>query len=90
VKWKTTEVCAKKWHRILPNSKDLTAPLSKCSGCGYLGRILEIFFGMLAPNFDFDKYIAGGCCVADEDQTLDVRNAAGRGFLRIEKGAGVF
>jgi predicted RNA-binding Zn-ribbon protein involved in translation (DUF1610 family) len=35
----------------------------RCSKCGEIGTIREIVYGLPAPNFDFKRYVSGGCSV---------------------------
>ena len=42
----------------------------QCPGCGALGVIREIAYGMPGEDFDFDRYIVGGCCVTDNDPEI--------------------
>ncbi len=36
----------------------------ECPGCGEVGTIREIVYGMPDPEiFDFEKYAVGGCCM---------------------------
>jgi hypothetical protein len=37
-----------------------------CPGCGEIG-LYKILYGMPSDDFDFDKYIVGGCIMADSD-----------------------
>lgn len=53
-----------------------------CPGCGALGSIREIVYGMPDPDFKFDKYIVGGCCVTDNDPTHGCLECDWRGFIR--------
>jgi len=41
-----------------------------CPGCGASGSIQEIVYGMPGSDFEFDKYIVGGCCVTDNDPDI--------------------
>ena len=38
--------------------------------CGAVGSLREIVYGMPGPDFDFDKYIVGGCCVTENDPDI--------------------
>ena len=41
----------------------------------------EIVYGMPGPDFDFDKYIVGGCCVTGVDPRHGCKKCGWRGFL---------
>ena len=51
-----------------------------CSGCGTSGSIREIVYGMPGPDFEFDKYIVGGCCVNDNDPNIGCKKCGWEGF----------
>ena len=53
-----------------------------CPGCGTLGSVREIVYGMPGPDFEFDKYIVGGCCVTDDDPDIGCRECGWRGTAR--------
>jgi hypothetical protein len=40
-------------------SKELLT--EKCPSCGELGTLRKVIYGMPSDDFDFDKYIVGGC-----------------------------
>ncbi len=40
---------------------------AKCPACGVVGTLKRIIFGLPGDDFDFDKYISGGCIVTDDD-----------------------
>ena len=45
-----------------------------CPGCGEVGTLREIIYGMPDPEvFDFEKYAVGGCCVTGEGFDPDVQ-----------------
>lgn len=47
-----------------PKRKPLTA--ISCPGCGEVG-LQKIVYGMPSDDFNFDKYIVGGCIMSDFD-----------------------
>ncbi len=57
-------------------------PLHKrnCPSCGAEGSILEIAYGLPSNEFDFEKYIVGGCVVSDFDSNIGCRECAWRGL----------
>ena len=52
-----------------------------CPGCGALGSVREIVYGMPGSDFDFDKYIVGGCCVTDNDPEYGCKECGWEGFF---------
>jgi hypothetical protein len=40
---------------------------ASCPSCGGVGVLRRILYGMPSADFDFDKFIVGGCCVTDVD-----------------------
>lgn len=36
---------------------------SSCPSCGGIGSLKKIVYGMPNSDFDFERYIVGGCCV---------------------------
>lgn len=44
-------------------SDDELLAITACVRCGKVGLIKEIVYGMPDDDFDFDKFIVGGCCV---------------------------
>ena len=51
-----------------PKRKRLSA--TSCPSCGLKGGLKRILFGMPDSDFDFEKYIVGGCCVTDRDPEI--------------------
>lgn len=43
---------------------------TSCPKCQQVGGIKKILYGMPSSDFDFDKYIVGGCCVTDEEPEI--------------------
>ena len=52
----------------------------QCPGCGSLGGVREIVYGMPGPDFEFDKYIVGGCCVTENDPDIGCKECGWEGF----------
>jgi hypothetical protein len=45
-----------------------------CPGCGEIGTLRKILYGMPDPEtFDFEKYAVGGCCVEGDGSDPDVQ-----------------
>ena len=45
-----------------------------CPGCGEIGTLRTILYGMPDPEtFDFEKYAVGGCCIAGDGSDPDVQ-----------------
>ena len=40
---------------------------TSCPSCGVVGSLKRIIFGMPSEDFDYDRYISGGCCVTPDD-----------------------
>lgn len=40
----------------------------------------EIVYGMPGSDFEFDKYIVGGCCVTDNDPDIGCKECGWEGF----------
>ena len=40
---------------------------ASCPSCGEVGGIKKILYGMPGQDFDFEKYIVGGCVVSEVD-----------------------
>ena len=51
-----------------------------CPGCGASGSIQEIVYGMPGSDFEFDKYIVGGCCVTENDPDIGCKECGWEGF----------
>ncbi len=43
---------------------------ASCPSCGLDGVLKKIVYGMPNADFDFEKYIVGGCCVTDKDPEI--------------------
>jgi hypothetical protein len=44
-----------------------------CPGCGQVGALRKILYGMPDPEtFDFEKYAVGGCCMNGDGSDPDV------------------
>ena len=52
----------------------------RCPGCGSLGSVREIIYGMPGSDFDFEKYIVGGCCVTDENPEFGCKKCGWEGI----------
>jgi hypothetical protein len=51
-----------------PKRKRLSA--TSCPYCGVSGGLKKILYGMPGSDFDFEKYIVGGCCVTEKDPEI--------------------
>ncbi len=48
--------------------------LLTCPGCGQVGTLRTILYGMPDPEvFDFEKYAVGGCCMNGDGSDPDIR-----------------
>ena len=54
-----------------------------CPLCCEKGGLKKIIFGMPNSDFDFEKYIVGGCCVTDNDPEIGCVKCGWKG-LRLE------
>lgn len=43
---------------------------ASCPSCGQKGQLKKIIYGMPVQDFDFEKYIVGGCCVTGQDPEI--------------------
>ena len=43
---------------------------ASCPACSGAGGLKKIVYGMPGADFDFEKYIVGGCCVTDKDPEI--------------------
>ena len=43
---------------------------ASCPSCGAIGVLKKIIYGMPCADFDFEKYIVGGCCVSEKDPEI--------------------
>ena len=64
-----------------PKSVRLSA--ASCPSCGVVGVLKRIVYGMPNSDFDFEKYIVGGCCVTDNDPEIGCVKCGWKG-LRLE------
>jgi 4-hydroxy-3-methylbut-2-en-1-yl diphosphate synthase IspG/GcpE len=47
--------------------------LLTCPGCGQVGTLRKILYGMPDPEtFDFEKYAVGGCCMNGDGSDPDL------------------
>jgi hypothetical protein len=45
-----------------------------CPGCGEIGTLRKIVYGMPDPEaFDFENYEVGGCCINGDGSDPDIR-----------------
>ena len=51
-----------------PKRKRLSA--TSCPSCGIQGGLKKILYGMPGEDFDFEKYIVGGCGVTEKDPEI--------------------
>ena len=42
---------------------------TRCPGCGVVGSMKEIVYGMPTKDFDYERYISGGCCISPKSPT---------------------
>ena len=47
--------------------KSRTLKKFACPGCGEMGTLRKILYGMPGEDFDFEKYEVGGCIVGIDD-----------------------
>ena len=64
----------------MQNKQNSKTASFKCPGCGASGSIREIVYGMPGSDFEFDKYIVGGCCVTDNDPDIGCKECGWEGF----------
>lgn len=43
---------------------------ASCPQCQQFGGLKRILYGMPSSDFDFDKYIVGGCCITHNDPEI--------------------
>jgi hypothetical protein len=43
---------------------------AQCPACGGVGVLKKIMYGMPSADFDFEKYIVGGCFVTGQDPEI--------------------
>lgn len=43
---------------------------TSCPSCGEKGGLKKIMYGMPGEDFEFERYIVGGCIVTDEDPEI--------------------
>lgn len=55
-------------RKTSPKRKRLST--TSCPSCGVKGGLKRILNGMPDSDFDFEKYIVGGCCVTDNDPEI--------------------
>ena len=55
--------------------KTVSRKPEKCPFCNS-GEIKKIIYGMPAPDFDYSKYISGGCCVTPDSPTWGCGNCS--------------
>ncbi len=56
---------------------------ASCPSCGGIGSLKKIVYGMPNSDFDFERYIVGGCCVTDDDPEIGCVKCGWKG-LRLE------
>jgi len=65
----------------MQNKQNSKTASFKCPGCGASGSIQEIVYGMPGSDFEFDKYIVGGCWVTDNDADIGCKECGWEGVL---------
>ena len=50
--------------------KRVRLSVASCPSCGAVGVLKQIAYGMPGADFDFEKYIVGGCCVTEKDPEI--------------------
>ena len=65
---------------ITKKSKRVLISDSSCPNCGVKGTLKKIIYGMPSDDFDFEKYIVGGCVVSDLDPEIGCRRCGWRGM----------
>lgn len=53
---------------------------ASCPKCGVKGFLKWILYGLPTEEFDFKKYIVGGCVVSDLDPEIGCRRCGWRGM----------
>lgn len=54
-----------------------------CPLCNEKGGLKRIVFGMPSWDFDFERYIVGGCCVTERDPEIGCVKCGWKG-MRLE------
>ncbi len=55
-----------------------------CPGCGEKGGMKKILYGMPDDEFDFEKYIVGGCIVTGSDPQVGCTKCGWEGEHKSE------
>ena len=50
--------------------KRVRLPAASCPSCGVVGSLKRIVVGEPSKDFDYDRYISGGCCVTEDDPEI--------------------
>ncbi len=56
---------------------------ASCPSCGGIGGLKKIVYGMPNSDFDFERYIVGGCCVTERDPEIGCVKCGWKG-MRLE------
>jgi len=55
--------------------------LFNCRVCGAHDSLRKTVYGMPGPDFEFEKYIVGGCCVTENDPDIGCRKCGWEGWI---------
>ncbi len=64
-------------------SKRVRLSTASCPRCGEKGSLKKILYGMPGADFDYEKYIVGGCVISDIDPEIGCSLCGWEG-LRVE------
>jgi hypothetical protein len=54
----------------MTKDKKISFKTSPCPGCGKIGTIRRIIWGMPSADIDFSKYAIGGCCIPENPHEI--------------------
>lgn len=55
---------------------------ASCPSCAIVGGLKRIVFGMPTKEFDFERFISGGCCISEDDPEIGCVNCGWAGKRR--------
>ena len=63
-----------------PSRRRIRLSITPCPSCGEVGGLKRILYGMPGQDFNYGKYIVGGCVISERDPEIGCVNCGWEGL----------